>query len=252
MIHDSRYLVAPVSGIDYRVSAMSLFFQPNIQSGSLFLDSEESRHAVQVLRMHEGEEIEITDGFGFFYSAKISEANHKKCLFEILQKREVQKKLFCIHLAIAPTKNADRMEWFVEKAVEIGIDHISFIHCQNSERKNINIERMEKIAVSAMKQSQQSWLPKISPLAPFKEIVKEKADQKFIGFVDLKNPMHLKSEAKIKGDYLVLIGPEGDFSNEELALALESGFQKVSLGANRLRTETAGITACQILNLINA
>ena len=144
------------------------------------------------------------------------------------------------------------MEWLVEKNVEMGIDEISFMQCQTSERKNINTERIEKIAVSAMKQSQQAWLPVIHPLKPFREIIQHQADQKFIGHVDASNPHHLKALAQPKKKYLILIGPEGDFSNEELELAQKNGFEKIKLGTNRLRTETAGMVACQVLHLINS
>ncbi|MFO0507691.1 MAG: RsmE family RNA methyltransferase, partial [bacterium] len=128
---------------------------------------------------------------------------------------------------------------------------ISFILCKNSERKVLNIERIEKIAVSAMKQSQQAWMPILQPLRPFSDFLKQPADQKFIAYVDSTNPIHLKAIAKPNKSYLVLIGPEGDFSNEELNAALQAGFEKVSLGENRLRTETAGLTACQTLQFVN-
>lgn len=228
---------------------MNLFYQPDISLHKL--DEEESRHAVKVLRMNEGDVIDITDGKGFFYVAKIIKADAKKCAFEIVEQRAIAKRNFQIHLAIAPTKNIDRIEWFVEKAVEIGIDQISFLLCKNSERKVINKERIEKIAVSAMKQSQQAWLPQINDTVPFKEISSMNAEQKFIAYVDASNPTHLQSVAKPEKNYLVLIGPEGDFSKDELDIALQNGFEKISLGANRLRTETAALVSCQILNLRN-
>lgn len=230
---------------------MNLFYQPRISEGINYLDAEESRHAVRVLRMSEGDQIALTDGKCFFYSARITNADAKKCQFEILDKKKTPKRNFHVHIAIAPTKNADRIEWFVEKATEIGIDEISFILCKSSERKVINIDRVEKIAVSAMKQSQQALLPKLNEIVPFKKIVEAKADQKFIGFVDSTNPTHLKTLAEPGKKHLVLIGPEGDFSKEELELAIKNGFEKVSLGANRLRTETAGLVAVQILALVN-
>jgi 16S rRNA (uracil1498-N3)-methyltransferase len=228
---------------------LNLFYQPGISEGITHLDAEESRHAVRVLRMTDGDQLTLTDGKGFFYSAKITKADSKKCQFEILDKRETPKKNFHIHIAIAPTKNADRVEWFVEKAIEIGIHEISFILCKNSERKVINMERVEKIAVNALKQSQQALLPKLNELVPFKKILEVKADQRFIGFVDSDNSLHLKALAQLNKKYLILIGPEGDFSKEELELALKNGFKKVSLGPNRLRTETAALVSCQILNL---
>ncbi len=231
---------------------MNLFYQPGIPDGIHHLDREESHHVIRVLRMNEGQNFDLTDGQGFFYVARITKADPKKCEFEIIDKKEGAKRNFHIHIAIAPTKNADRTEWFLEKAIEIGVDQISFMLCKNSERKVINQERIEKIAVSAMKQSQQAWLPRLSQMVPFKEIISTQADQKFIAFVDASNPRHLKSLTTSQKKYLVLIGPEGDFSKEELDLALKNGFEKVSLGPNRLRTETAGLVACQILNLINS
>jgi len=230
---------------------LNLFYQPGIPEGITHLDAEESRHAVRVMRMSEGGQLTITDGKGFFYSAKITKADSKKCVFEVLDKKEVLKRNFHIHIAIAPTKNADRIEWFVEKATEIGVDEISFIFCRNSERKTINLDRMEKIAVCAMKQSQQAWLPKINDIVPIKKVISTTSDQKFIAYVDATNPKHLQSVTQQDKKYLVLIGPEGDFSKEELDLAIQSGFEKVSLGNNRLRTETAGLAAVQILGLVN-
>lgn len=230
---------------------MNLFYQPNIPQGIFHLNHEESHHAIRVLRMNEGQELNLTDGLGSFYLAKITKPDPKKCEFEITGNKLAKPKPFHIHIAIAPTKNTDRTEWFVEKATEIGIDQISFMRCQNSERKMINCERIEKIAISAMKQSQQVWLPRISEIIPFKEILKISADQKFIAFVDSSNPKHLQSVTSPLKKYLILIGPEGDFSNEELELATQNGFEKVSLGPNRLRTETAGLVAVQILNFIN-
>ncbi len=230
---------------------MNLFYQPEIRNGILNLDAEESRHAVRVLRMKEGGAIELTDGNGYFYSATITFANPKKCEFEIVGKRNVPKRDFEIHIAMAPTKNMDRMEWFVEKATEIGIDEITFLLTKNSERKAINLDRIKKIATSALKQSQQAWLPIINTIIPFKDILTASSNQKFIAYVDASNPKHLQALAEKAKSYLVLIGPEGDFSKEELSMALQYGFEKVSLGTNRLRTETASIVAVHTLRLVN-
>lgn len=229
---------------------MNLFYQPGIPQGIHYLDREESHHAIRVLRMERGQNIELTDGVGSFYTVRIAKADPKKCEFEILEKKEVSQRNFKIHIAIAPTKNADRMEWFVEKATEIGVDQISFVLCKNSERKVINHERLEKVAISAMKQSQQAWLPQLSQMIPVGSIMSFSADQKFIAYVDATNPKHLQMVSKPKKDYLVLIGPEGDFTKDELELTQQHGFEKVSLGPNRLRTETAGISAVQVLNSI--
>ncbi len=201
--------------------------------------------------MVKGDELHLTDGKGYFYTARITQDDPKKCGFEIVEKKQIPKRKYQIHIAIAPTKNADRMEWFVEKAVEIGVDKITFFQSKNSERKTINLERVEKIAISAMKQSQQAWLPSIKGVLAFKEIIKDLTAQKFIAHVDSQNPVHLKNVTKPNDHYLVLIGPEGDFSLEELELASQNNFQKVSLGSNRLRTETAGLVACEIMNIVN-
>ncbi len=230
---------------------MNLFFQPEIRNGILHLDAEESHHAVRVLRLTEGNEIQLTDGRGFFYSAKITKANPKKCEFEIVKVEQVGKRNFSIHIAIAPTKNSDRTEWFVEKAVEIGLEKITFLLCQNSERKKINIERIQKIAVGAMKQSQQAWLPEIIDMTKFAKVINEDADQKLIAIVDSQNPIHLRQLACPGKKYFILIGPEGDFRPDEVEYALKNDFKKVSLGKNRLRTETAGLVSVDILNLIN-
>lgn len=201
--------------------------------------------------MRSGDTIELTDGYGFIYHAFITEADPKKCTFTITEKKEIPNQDFNIAIAIAPTKNIDRTEWFIEKAVEIGIDKIYLLICKNSERKAINQERLMKITISAMKQSGQARLPYVSGLTPFQEIIEQEAEEKFICHVDAANPDQLKYMAHPKKNYLVLIGPEGDFSKEEIQLAIEHGFKKVSLGPNRLRTETAALTACQLLNFIN-
>lgn len=206
---------------------MNLFFQPVVSEGINHLTAEESYHAFRVLRMSAGDAIQITDGKGVIYQAQITSIDSKKCVFKVNTHEKIPAKNFRIHIAIAPTKNADRIEWFVEKAVEIGIHEISFILCKNSERKVLNIERIEKIAVSAMKQSQQPWIPTLHPLQPLNDILKEQADQKFIGHMDSSNPVHLKAIAKPNKSYLVLIGPEGDFSNEELNAALQADRKSV-------------------------
>jgi len=201
--------------------------------------------------MNRGDSLDLTDGHGFFYRATINDANPKKCTFDIIEKKEIPSRDFSISIAIAPTKNIDRTEWFIEKAVEIGIEKIQLLQCKNSERKHVNHERLVKIAISAMKQSGQARLPIISEMIPFQKIISHTALQKFICYVDADNPNQLKSLARPEQSYLVLIGPEGDFSKEEIQMATDVEFKKVSLGPNRLRTETAALTACQLLNFIN-
>lgn len=230
---------------------MILFYQPDIATGSTWLSEEESKHCTKVLRKREGEVITVTDGKGFFYDCTIKKADSRKCEFVIDTVRLEPKKNHRIHIAIAPTKNADRLEWFVEKATEMGIDEITLLDCDHSERTYTKTERLLKVTVSAMKQSQKATLPILNELIPFSGILTKEADQRFIAYVDHSNPQHLSQIAKAGKKYLVLIGPEGDFSKEELNLALQNDFAKVSLGTSRLRTETAGMAACCLLNSIN-
>jgi 16S rRNA (uracil1498-N3)-methyltransferase len=232
----------------------TLFYQPQIPDGMFILDTEESRHCIKVLRKKTGDLIFVTDGKGIFYECIITKADAAQCAFDIRHQQETAKKNFFIHVAISPTKNADRIEWFVEKATELGIDQISFIECKNTERSFIKTERMLKVAVSAMKQSMKAVLPVIgNELLQFTEVVENcQQSVKCIGFVDATNPVHLKDVAPPRSSYCILIGPEGDFSSDELKTATDRGFKKVTLGQSRLRTETAGIAGCHILNLINS
>ena len=206
---------------------------------------------MRVLRMKEGDEIRLTDGLGTFYHARITHADPKKCGFTITAHDPGPARGYYLHVAVALTKNADRIEWFVEKATEIGVDEITFIGCQNSERKSVNLDRIKKITVSALKQSQQAWLPRIHPVTPLQQLDVHAATVKCIAHVDPANPVLLKTMAPKKEKYAVLIGPEGDFSPDEMNWALAAGFEKVSLGPNRLRTETAALVAVHTLACIN-
>ena len=231
---------------------MNLFYQPQIQEGIHYLDPEESKHCTRVLRMKIGDMLNITDGKGFLYHALITKADAAQCRFEITETIQSPSRKHHIHIGIAPTKNIDRIEWFVEKAVEIGVDEITFIRCDHSERKHLKTDRLHKIAVSAMKQSLKYRLPAMGDLVEFSALLTNpNPASRFIAHVDDNNPNHLKNVAIPDMPYLVLIGPEGDFSDRELVQASDQHFQKVSLGNARLRTETAGIAACFILNLIN-
>jgi len=232
---------------------MQLFYLPNIQKGQKTLDEAESMHCVKVLRHVVGDVIHVTDGEGKLYQASIAEAKPKACALNNFQViKEEGEKSFKIHIAIAPTKNIERIEWFVEKAIELGIDQISFINCQNSERKGINLERIEKKAIGALKQSLHLRLPILSEEMGLKKFLAEKsAEQKFIAYVDENHHFHLKNKAEADKNYLILIGPEGDFSKEEIELAFKHNYQPVSLGQSRLRTETAGLAACMMLNWLN-
>lgn len=232
---------------------MQLFYVPEVSGNQVRLDETESKHAIRVLRLGKGEKVNIVDGKGGFYMAEIADANPKKCMLQILSKiKEFGKRNFHLHIAIAPTKNNDRFEWFLEKATEIGIDEITPLITEHSERKTLNTERFEKILVSAVKQSVKAYLPKLHQPVAFKELVTNAAEEKkFIAYVDENHRDHLKNRVQMNDHVLILIGPEGDFSKTEIELALKNGFVPVSLGASRLRTETAGVVACHIVNLAN-
>lgn len=234
---------------------MHIFYTPDIDEGrqSASLPEEEAAHAVRVLRLQPGEQVTLTDGKGFFYLAEISVADKKHCLVNILERQE-QPPLWKnhIHVALAPTKNMDRIEWFAEKATEIGMDELTFLNCRFSERKVIKTERIEKILVSAIKQSLKARLPLLHEMTDFDRFVCQPfAGQKFIAHCYKNKKQELKDIVKPGEDAVVLIGPEGDFSEEEVNLALEHGFTPVSLGPSRLRTETAALVACHIINLAN-
>ena len=232
---------------------MEAYYQPDLRNKSFYLSDEESRHCIKVLRRKAGDEIEVVDGKGYRVKAQITDPNPRKCSFEVLSEKYFDAPDHTIHIALAPTKNQDRVEWFVEKAVEIGIQHIDFYYGNHSERRKINLERIQKEAVAAMKQSGQAFLPVLSEHKSLKNLIREKSAVKehFIAYVDFDNPDLLMDSASRNSTYVVLIGPEGDFSTEELQSALDSGYKKLSLGNNRLRTETAALAACHILNLVN-
>jgi 16S rRNA (uracil1498-N3)-methyltransferase len=231
---------------------MALFYVPNFASGSV-LPEEESQHAVKVLRLQIGSEINIVDGVGGFYLARITNPHPKHCGFEIIETQaEYGKRDYRLHIAIAPTKNIERLEWFIEKATEIGIDEITPFVCRFSERKMIKEERLEKIIVSAAKQSLKAYFPTLNPLCTFEELMKKhKASQKFIAHCYEEDKKLLQNEIQKSSDVLILIGPEGDFSKEEVQHAIALGFIPVSLGDSRLRTETAGVVACHTSAIIN-
>lgn len=231
---------------------MHVFYTPDIQTWAE-LPEEEAAHAVRVLRLQAGDEVTLTDGKGNFYRAEISVASNKRCLVNILE-TQPQEPLWQghLHIAMAPTKNMDRTEWFAEKATEIGFDELTFLNCRFSERKVIKTERIQKILVSAIKQSLKARLPLLNEMTDFNKFIRQPFNgQKFIAHCYEGEKPLLKDILKQGEDALVLIGPEGDFSEEEVKLAIEQGFQPISLGRSRLRTETAALVACHILNLQN-
>lgn len=231
---------------------MHLFYVPNIASEKI-LPEEESQHAVRVLRLKVGDEIVIVDGVGGWFNAKIVNPHPKKCEFEVTQTIvEYEKRNFKLHVAIAPTKNIERIEWFLEKATEIGIDQITPIICQFSERKIIKPERLEKIIVSAAKQSLKAYFPKLNSACTFNEFLnKYSANQQFIAHCYSGNKQTLQSLYRKSSDVIILIGPEGDFSPDEVKKAMNTNYLPISLGNSRLRTETAGVVACHTVVLLN-
>ncbi len=233
---------------------MNLFYVPDISGDFVELPVEEARHVVQVMRKRVGDEIMLVDGKGFWYRLEILEISKKKCLGKVLEKLNAEHpKSFHLHIAIAPTKNINRFEWFLEKATEFGIHEITPVLCQRSERKNLRTDRLNKVLVSAMKQSLKAFLPQLNELTPLREVIEKNYENtaKFIAYLDEDVKGHLKENYHKSQNVLILIGPEGDFNPEEVTLAKENGFSGVSLGSSRLRTETAGIAACHIVNLVN-
>jgi len=208
------------------------------------LAEDESKHAVRVLRLGLGNTVALLDGRGGRYTAAIAEANPKRCQLRITQHTHVAPRPYFTHVAVAPTKNLDRMEWFVEKAVEVGVERITFLRCARSERRELKLERLEKIAISALKQSGQAWLPQLDDMADFGAFVAGVVPETtFIAHLEEGERTALTQVAGQGAGCCVLIGPEGDFTPQEIALALERGIRPVTLGNSRLRTETAALAA---------
>lgn len=232
---------------------MHVFYTPDIVSNPE-LPADEAGHCLRVLRLGDGDEIMLTDGKGSFYKAVIVAATGKRCSVKIVETIP-QEPLWRghLHIAIAPTKMMERMEWFAEKATEIGVNEISFINSRYSERKVIKTERIDKIVVSAMKQSLKAIKPIVNEMTDFEKFVKQDFQgDKFIAHCHEGEKMLLKDAVVPGHDALVMIGPEGDFSEEEVELALKYGFKPISLGKSRLRTETAALVSVHIMNLMNA
>lgn len=230
----------------------TIFYTPDILKTST-LSPEESLHCARVLRMKEGDELLVTDGTGNFFEAVLTNAHQKHCGVNILNTVASPKTWnFNLHLAFAPTKNIDRVEWFAEKATEIGIDRFSPLLCFHSERRQMKHERMEKILISAMKQSQKAYLPQLDELSSFSQFIKQDfGGRKFIAHCYASEKKHLKDLYTPQEDVLILIGPEGDFSEQEVAEAITNGFEPITLGDSRLRTETAALVACHSIHALN-
>ena len=221
-------------------------FAPDIlpNQTTYLLSEEESKHAMRVLRLGTGDAVELLDGRGGHYRAEIAEANPKRCQLRIIQHEAIAPRAHFTHIAVAPTKNIDRMEWFVEKAVEVGVERITFLRCARSERRELKLERLEKIAISALKQSGQAWLPQLDDMTDIAAFVAAATPEiTFIAHLEEGERTALAQVAGAGPGCCVLIGPEGDFTPGEIALALGRGIRPVTLGASRLRTETAALAA---------
>lgn len=229
---------------------MQLYYSTRIEYDKIILDENESRHCTKVMRMKQGDTLYLTDGKGNLYRCLLADANAKECVLDIADTRKnVGKRDYSLHIAIAPTKNTDRLEWFVEKAVETGIDKITPIICDRSERKHLRTDRLQSIAVSAMKQSLKTYLTEVMEPVKFKDFITGATEpEKYI--------CHCMDGNKISPAHpfrpehsIILIGPEGDFTQAEAELAMQNGFKELTLGASRMRTETAGLAACMAVYL---
>lgn len=232
---------------------MIRFYAPDILATAK-LPAEESAHAIRVLRRRIGDEVEAVDGRGNLYRCRLLTDDHRGATVEIVETLELPKVWKpSITVAVAPTKHADRMEWLVEKLVEIGVDRIVPLRCARSERKEIKTERLVKIAVSAMKQSLKAVLPKIDDTTPLKDFLKEnQSGCRFVGYCDENTERRLLAQAYLPGsDATILIGPEGDFSPEEIKACIDAGYVPVTMGDNRLRTETAALVGCDTIHIVN-
>lgn len=243
---------------------MQIFYLSSLTKGRNTLSPEESHHLTRVLRMKKGEAVGFIDGMGGFGTGLLQEADPKASIVDIHSiSREHNKRPYRLHIAIAPTKNINRFEWFLEKSTEIGIDEITPLLCDRSERKKLNIERLQKQILSAMKQSKNAYMPSLNPLTSYANFMAKsvspgktgslpQATELYIAHLDEKLPPVQLMDQNIKeASSLILIGPEGDFSDRELEMAAKAGYKQVIMGNNRLRTETAGIIACHTVGLVN-
>ena len=234
---------------------MQLFYTPDIDAASLTysLSEEESKHCVRVLRLQVGDKIQLIDGKGNFYTAEITDPHPKRTQLRIISlEQDFNKRNHYLHIAVAPTKNIERLEWFLEKATEIGIDEISLIICQRSERKEAKKDRLDKIITAAIKQSIKAWHPVLNEPIPLNNLLAMPFEgQKYIAHCEPGEKLNLKGNIKLLGRYLILIGPEGDFTPKEIDDATKNDFKAITLGNSRLRTETAALEACFEINFLN-
>jgi 16S rRNA (uracil1498-N3)-methyltransferase len=231
---------------------MHLFYTPDITGDQYDLNTEESKHCIRVLRLQQNDIIQLIDGKGGLYEAKIVQPDPKKTSLTIVNCiREYGKRNHYLHIAIAPTKNMERLEWFVEKATEIGIDEITPLICDRSERKEVKFDRLNKIITSAVKQSIKAYHPQLNEQVRFKDFVKNGSGQLYIAHCMEGNKQQFSTDLIKHDRYTVMIGPEGDFTPQELESALSNGYNSLTLGTSRLRTETAALEACFELNFLN-
>jgi len=230
---------------------MTIFYKKDVNIHGDQLSEDESKHCAQVLRHQKGDEILVFDGNGGKHRVALTQVSKSVCSFEVIDSELIRRKKFYTHLAIAPTKNADRMEWMKEKICELGVDEVSFLKTVHSERAKLRMDRLEKKAISAMKQSGSPFLIKLNELEGYDNFIENRLEEiKVIAHVDSSHK-HISVHVSPNSRTLVLIGPEGDFSTDEVRKAKDSGFQAVSLGQNTLRTETAGFAACCMINFVN-
>ena len=232
---------------------MNIFFAQDLTEKQITLNKEESNHAVHVLRLRTGEAITLVDGKGSVAKGIITSNNLKACEIQIVERHEnFEPRNYYLHIAIAPTKNIDRFEWFLEKATEIGVDEITPLLCNHSERKEIKSERLEKLIVSACKQSLKAKFPVLNPMISFTEFIQNNFNEvKLIAHCRETEKKSIKEVLMLKQNVLIMIGPEGDFDETEIELAIKQSFIPISLGTSRLRTETAGVVACHSVAFIN-
>jgi 16S rRNA (uracil1498-N3)-methyltransferase len=232
---------------------LNLFYTPDINDGLYSLSEDESRHCKMVLRLREGDIIHLTDGKGTLFEARIIDARSRQVAVETISRQDgYGRRKYSLHMAVAPTKNIDRFEWFLEKATEIGVDEITPLICEHSERRQLRTDRLEKVITAAVKQSLKAYHPVLNPLADYKKFITARREgQLFIAHLEESNPVLLQKVYHKGGDATILIGPEGDFSDKEIDSALKASYHRVSLGDSRLRTETAGIAACHTVAMLN-
>lgn len=234
---------------------MNVFFCPEIKGKTAVLSSEESAHCIRVLRLNKGDKVQVIDGKGGFFNGSILLPDAKQCRIQLGEEIDHQKyRNFSIHIAIAPTKNIERFEWFVEKAVEIGVDMITPLLCHRSERRTLRTDRFQKLIIASMKQAMIPFLTKFNELTDYPKFINSitgSTYNRFIAHCDETERKRLKDVLAPRSNVIILIGPEGDFTPGEIELAISHSFVPVNLGNNRLRTETAGIIACHTVNILN-